>query len=374
VDVIFEDRDKAENLRPSQIQLESTRGTWIAVTEMKQETRTEDGDTRSLRTRDSVELTSPDQEELYEWDIHSSDDDERNVIEYIPFNDNRPPPVYITFEREAQDSTSQPVMTDVKESVARCVLKHVGAVLLCEVPIAAVALELDPRTWSKKIQYGSGHEFVWLPMPIRTAVAERARKALFEMTVSCIADEDPAGRESDTVLENRPCRRPRVQERVLNSWDSLCSIDVANNNNDDADDPVEEDLQDEMSGERDESNDFNVEYRAVAAIDAFYTERHEASLMVANKHFQGMNNERIMQDNQFYLHFWNECRCTFPYIYKVMLRVAAAQASNTSSERLFSRASWNTMGRRNRKSGSSLERDVLLALNIDLWNEGRHQE
>ena len=76
--------------------------------------------------------------------------------------------------------------------------------------------------------------------------------------------------------------------------------------------------------------------------------------------------KNLRDDHAIVLRFWEEHGGKFPYIFKVMLRVAAAQASNTSSERLFSRASWITTGRRNRKSGRNLERDVLLSFNSEV--------
>ena len=65
------------------------------------------------------------------------------------------------------------------------------------------------------------------------------------------------------------------------------------------------------------------------------------------------------------LQFWEQNRKVFPVIYKVLLLVLGAQASNCSSERLFSRASgWDTP-KRNRKRPEALEKDVLLSYNYE---------
>ena len=228
----------------------------------------------SSRTRDSSQRRAPNHSQDYVYDFCDSHDDE--VLEDASDDDSLPRPEYISAEKAIQVSSSQPSATDVKESVAWRVLKHVGAVLLCEIPIAAVALEIDPRTWSTKVDENSvTHVFAWLPEEIRAEVAERAKKALLERTESVIADEGPRDQESDTALGNRRGGERKLRERFLDGWDDEYDFNGGNNDHDDADDSEEEDLQDEMGGERDGSDAFDPHVKAESEVDKFYRERQE---------------------------------------------------------------------------------------------------
>ena len=279
VDVHFDDGDVAKHLRPSQIQVQTGAGTWTTVAYSKPSQRA----LHSSRTRDSSQRRAPNNSQDYVYDFGSSDDDEvledasdddsshdDEVLEDA-YDDDLPRPIYISRGEAAfLVSSSQPSGTDVKESVARRVLKHVGGVLLCENPIAAVALEIDPRIWPRRVGGNSGtHVFTWLPEQIRAEVAERAKKALLDMTEYVIEDEAPMDQESGETLGSTGGGGREGDDRYWKVMNEYHHVYGFGGNNDDN----EANLHDGVGVDWDESNASPSSAEAKRAVDKFYAER-----------------------------------------------------------------------------------------------------
>ena len=93
--------------------------------------------------------------------------------------------------RTEQVVTLEGGVADVRKAVANHVFRFVGDAICCNVPIAAVAVELDFRVWSEPSDdnvraEGDMYKYEWLPASVSSIVAAENREHLIQMAESVI--------------------------------------------------------------------------------------------------------------------------------------------------------------------------------------------